>query len=72
VKGLLDAYYGNERLINEHCREHCREAYKDVCKSNSDPLFRLILVRNYVAGMTDSYATQQHARLYMSSEHISV
>jgi len=72
VRDLFDAYYGNERLINEHYRQHCKEAYKDVCKSDSDPVFRLILVRNYVAGMTDSYATQQHARLFMSSERISV
>jgi dGTPase len=58
-------------LINKSYREHCQRAYADVCEPESD-LFRLILARNYVAGMTDSFAIQQHARLFMSSERISV
>lgn len=71
VRGLFDACYNNVNLINTAYRSHCERAYADVCDSKSD-LFRLILVRNYVAGMTDSFAIQQHARLFMSSERISV
>lgn len=71
VTALLKACYDNVHLINESYREHCQRAYSNVCKADSD-LFRLILARNYVAGMTDSFAIQLHARLFMSSERISV
>jgi dGTP triphosphohydrolase len=71
VTALFDACCDNVDLINKSYREHCQRAYADVCDPDSD-LFRLILARNYVAGMTDSFAIQQHARLFMSSEHISV
>ncbi len=71
VADLFKACHENADLINRSYREHCERAYADVCDPGSD-LFRLILARNYVAGMTDSFATQQHARLFMSSERISV
>jgi dGTPase len=71
VTALFEACRDNEDLINKSYREHCQRAYGDVCDPKSD-LFRLILARNYVAGMTDSFAIQQHARLFMSSEHIPV
>ncbi|OHB67022.1 MAG: hypothetical protein A2Y76_07600 [Planctomycetes bacterium RBG_13_60_9] len=71
VTALFEACRDNQDLINKSYREHCQHAYRDACDPKSD-LFKLILARNYVAGMTDSFAIQQHARLFMSSEHISV
>ncbi len=71
VTALFTACYDDVDLINKPYRLHCQRAYADVCDPKSH-LFRLILARNYVAGMTDSFAIQQHARLFMSSEHISV
>jgi dGTPase len=71
VTDLFNACYGNTDLINDSYQTHCAEAYADVCNRGSCR-FKLIVARNYVAGMTDSFATQQHARLFMSSERISV
>lgn len=71
VRDLFEAYLGNQDLINEPYRRQCEQSYSEICKSN-DPLYELILVRNYVAGMTDFFAIQQHARLYMSSERITL
>jgi dGTP triphosphohydrolase len=71
VTALFKACYDHVDLINKSYTEHCQRAYADICDPKSN-LFRLILARNYVAGMTDSFATQQHARLFMSSEHIPV
>ncbi|OHB64777.1 MAG: hypothetical protein A2Y77_00990 [Planctomycetes bacterium RBG_13_62_9] len=71
VTDLFNVCCDDVDLINRPYREHCQRAYADVCDPKSD-LFRLILARNYVAGMTDSFAIQWHARLFMSSEHISI
>jgi dGTPase len=71
VTALFNTCYDDIDLINRSYREHCQRAYADVCDPDED-LFKLILVRNYVAGMTDSFAIQQHARLFMSSERVSV
>jgi len=69
VKDLFEAYLGNQNLINKPYRAQCEQAYRDICEPGTS-LFNLILVRNYVAGMTDFFATQQYARLFMSSERI--
>jgi dGTPase len=71
VTSLFKACFDDINLINESYRRHCEHAYGDVCDSSTD-LFKLILARNYVAGMTDSFAIQLHARLFMSSERISL
>jgi len=69
VADLFKAYHENESLIKKTYREHCLKAYKDINDLDKD-LFKLILVRNYIAGMTDAFATNQHARLYISTERI--
>jgi len=69
VTDLFKAYLDNTKLIKKTYRDHCRIAYKDI--HNSDEYsFKLILVRNYIAGMTDAFASDQHARLYMPLERI--
>jgi dGTP triphosphohydrolase len=72
VTDLFNACFENTDLINKPYRDHCEHAYRDVCDDPRSELFKLILARNYVAGMTDSFAIQQHARLFMSSERISL
>ncbi len=69
VTDLFKAYLEDESLIKKTYREHCRNSYQDIYDSDKN-LFKLILVRNYIAGMTDAFATNQHARLYISSERI--
>lgn len=67
ITELFEAYWRNEKLIKGKFREHCSRAYNFI--KNKD-LLKLITVRNYIAGMTDAFATDQHARLYLSSERI--
>lgn len=69
MKGLFDAYFENIDLIKEEYQKHCRKTYKKIGISEKN-LLKLIMVRNYIAGMTDAFAIDQHARLYMSSERI--
>jgi dGTPase len=71
VADLFDAYFGDQYLINEAYRRQCKQAYADICEPES-LLLLLILVRNYIGGMTDFFAIQQHGRLYMSSERIAL
>jgi len=69
VTDLFKAYLANIKLIKKTYRDHCWIVYQDI--HNSDEyLFKLILVRNYIAGMTDAFASDQHARLYMPLERI--
>jgi len=67
--GLFEAYWREEGLIKREYREHCQKVYKKIGVRNNK-LLKLITVLNYIAGMTDAFATDQHARLYMSSERI--
>ena len=69
VTDLFNAYFEQPELINSEYYEHCEEVYKKAGISNKK-LLKLILVRNYIAGMTDPFASDQHARLYMPLEHI--
>jgi len=68
---LFKAYTQNYDLIRERYREHIREAYKRIRVTDTS-LLKLITIRNYIAGMTDAFAITQHARLYMSREHIGL
>lgn len=69
ITGLFEAYWEEEGLIKEEYREHSREVYQKAGISD-EKLLKLITIRNYIAGMTDAFATDQHSRLYMSSERI--
>jgi len=67
VSGLYDAYLLNQDLISNEYKEHSAKVYASIGISDSS-LLKLITTRNYVAGMTDAYATDQHVKLFMSSE----
>ena len=69
VTGLFEAYWREENLIQEKYRRHSKKAYENI-GIRDNKLLKLITVLNYIAGMTDAFATDQHARLYMSSERI--
>jgi dGTPase len=69
ITDLFKAYFENIELIKGTYLDHARIAYKDIHDSD-EYLFNLILVRNYIAGMTDAFASDQHARLYMPLERI--
>ncbi|HUT92129.1 MAG TPA: dNTP triphosphohydrolase [Thermoguttaceae bacterium] len=69
VEGLFEAYVQDEHLIPAEFRDRTSQAYDGMLQ---DSEVNLMAARNYVAGMTDSYATEQHKRLYMSSERAGV
>jgi len=69
VTDLFNAYFEKPELINSEYYEHCEKVYKKAGISNKK-LLKLIIVRNYIAGMTDPFASDQHARLYMALERI--
>jgi dGTPase len=69
VTDLFSAYFEEPNLINSDYYEHCEKVYKEAGISN-EKLLRLIIVRNYIAGMTDPFASDQHAKLYMPLERI--
>jgi len=69
VTDLFNAYFEKPDLINSEYYEHCEEVYKKIGISD-EKLLKLIIVRNYIAGMTDAFASDQHARLYMPLERI--
>jgi len=66
---LFNAYFEKPDLINSEYYEHCEKVYKKIGISD-EKLLKLIIVRNYIAGMTDPFASDQHARLYMALERI--
>jgi dGTPase len=68
VRDLLEAYRQCPDLISPIYRNHTREAYGAFV--SDEKVLGLLAARNYIAGMTDPFATNQHARLFMSSEHI--
>jgi dGTPase len=69
VDDLFVVYRDNPDLIEDSYRDNCREAY-EAAGVNSDDDLKLLMVSNYVAGMTDAYAIERHAALFMSSERI--
>lgn len=65
MKDLFDAYRATPDLIPQDFRRQTEKAYDGLLPvKHMDPM----KVRNYLAGMTDSFAIEQHKRLYMSSE----
>ena len=69
VTDLFNAYFENQGLIDSKYYEHCLTVYKEMGISD-EKLLNLIIARNYIAGMTDPFASDQHARLYMALERI--
>jgi len=69
VTDLFNAYYQDTDLIRTEYYDHCSEVYQKIGVTN-EGLLRLMIVRNYIAGMTDPFASDQHARLYMPLERI--
>lgn len=69
VNDLFGAYLDDECLINGPYRDHAAKSY-DLLGISDNKILRLLTCRNYIAGMTDPFAINQHARLFMSSERI--
>jgi len=67
---LFNAYFEKIELIKKYYRDEMREAYSPYINSRDEDLLRLVTVRNYIAGMTDVFATKQHAFLFMSLEQV--
>jgi dGTPase len=70
VTDLFKAYYDDLELIPQNYRKSTEKAYEGYAECGE--IIKLIKVRNYVAGMTDAFATDQHSRLFMSSEKINL
>ena len=68
VRDLFKVYIKHKDLVPKDYRENTIKAYK-LDRSNKN-LCKFITARNYIAGMTDAFAITQHARLFMSSEHV--
>jgi dGTP triphosphohydrolase len=60
----LKAYIDTPSLIPKRFSEKCHDIYKFLSKEE----IKIITTRNYVSGMTDSYAIEKHKGLYISSE----
>ena len=69
VRDLFHAYVDSAELIPLEYRERTGAAYRPFLSTPRE--MRLMTVTNYLAGMTDSFATEQHKRLFMSSERAS-
>jgi dGTP triphosphohydrolase len=69
VADLFRAYLEMPDLIDGKYGAYCKEAYRAVGVEES--LLDIIVARNYVAGMTDPFATNQHKKLFMSSEPVT-
>lgn len=69
VADLFNAYFEDQGLIDSKYYEHCLAVYEEIGITDRK-LLNLIIVRNYIAGMTDPFASDQHARLYMALERI--
>ena len=70
VRDLFGAYRQMPDLIDRQYAEYCKEAYRAA--GVPEKLLDIILARNYVAGMTDPFATNQHRRLFASSEPVTL
>jgi dGTPase len=64
---LFNAYMERENLIGNDFREYCESVYEDI-GIHDKQFLKILTVKNYIAGMTDPYATEQHKRLFMSTE----
>jgi dGTPase len=71
ITQLFYAYLKKFELVPKYYRDVMRKFYAPYI-DGCDDLLRLVSVRNYIAGMTDVFATNQHARLFMSSERVVI
>ncbi len=69
LKDLFNAYYEEEGLLKREYRDNAKRAYKKLGISDSK-VVKLLTVRNYIAGMTDVFAIDQHTRLYTPAERV--
>jgi dGTPase len=69
VGDLFGAYRNELKLIPAEFREDTQKAYEHLLERKC---VDVMIARNYVAGMTDSFAIEQHKRLFMSSERANV
>ena len=69
IADLFDAYFEDQDLIGSKYYKHCFTVYEEMGITDKR-LLNLIIVRNYIAGMTDPFASDQHARLYTALERI--
>jgi len=58
------------KLIPRDYHDAAEKAYGQYVRNNK--FLNLITVRNYIAGMTDVFATNQHARLFMPLERVPI
>ncbi|MGD0264748.1 MAG: dGTP triphosphohydrolase [Candidatus Methylomirabilota bacterium] len=68
VSDLFKAYLKKQSLIPKDFRDRTCTAYRDLV--SSEELIELLAAKNYVAGMTDSFAISNHADLFMSSKQV--
>jgi len=71
ISDLFNAYFNKEELIPKDYREATGKAYKQYIGNDKD-LLHLITVRNYIAGMTDPFAMNQHACLFTALERVQI
>ena len=69
VTDLFEAFYDTPELIPSEFRDRTSKVYDRLLEVDQ---IRLMTVRNYIAGMTDPFATEHHKRLFMSSEKASL
>jgi dGTPase len=68
---LFNAYLKKKELIPEDYRKAMSKAYRNYIGTDED-LLHLITVRNYIAGMTDPFAMNQHACLFTALERVQI
>lgn len=70
VKDLFKAYLKNCDLIPKDYRDNTNKAYKKFSLDKDEK--KILTVKNYIAGMTDSFAIAKHKDLFMSGEQITI
>jgi len=70
VKDIFDAYYEDINLIPADYRQHIINAYKNLTQNDKE--IDILSIKNYIAGMTDSFIISRHKDLFMSSENILI
>ncbi|MDD8019901.1 MAG: dNTP triphosphohydrolase [Acidobacteriota bacterium] len=70
IKDLFDAYYQDRKLIPADYNDHIINAYRGLNLNEKE--INILSVKNYIAGMTDSFIISRHKDLFMSSENILI
>jgi dGTPase len=70
VSQLFEAYTNNFDLVPHDYKTRTKKAYEGLVSSEEE--LRLLTVKNYIAGMTDSFAIAKHGDLFMSSREIAL